>query len=328
MNWSIEEKEFELKYNWKLSRNETTKKTNLFVSCFDGKYTGAGEIAPNIRYNESPEKIKTEFQELLSDGLTNINEPSIYNTFINKKNISKSLKYGIETALLSYYFKKINTSFSEYYKINKVENCSICYTIPIINPNEIKSFISDYKLNRFKQLKLKINTENSIDIIKEVSKYSTLPLLIDANEAWHDVESLIIFLEKLKKYNISLIEQPMPDGFREEYIYLKKYSFYPIFADESIINQTDLEEISKQFDGINIKLMKTGGVSKALEILKEAEKFKLQTMIGCMVESTLGIYNAFNLSNLVNYVDLDGFMLLKNEPFQLLKEQNGIMCIN
>lgn len=328
MEWSIEERIFELKYNWKLSRNETTQKTNLFVKLSHEGIEGIGEIAPNIRYKETPELIKAEFQYLLSKGLNNIFELNVYKEFIQNLKLSNSFKMGLESAISAYYLKKSNTSFSGFYNIKKVENIATSYTIPIIDINKIDEFITDNKLHRFSTLKLKINNENPVDFIKEVAKYYKGPLLIDANEAWDDVESLIIFLEKLDKFNIELIEQPMPESNIDEYMYLKKYSSYPIFADESVKDDTDLESIAKQFDGINIKLMKTGGPATAIKMIKEAEKFKLQTMIGCMVETTLGISSALNISNLANYVDLDGFMLIKNEPFKLIKEHEGLLYYN
>lgn len=328
MEWSIEERIFDLKYNWKLSRNEAIQKTNLFVKISHEGVEAIGEIAPNIRYNETPELIKAEFVYLLSKGLNNISELNVYKEFIQNIELSNSFKMGLESAITAYHIKKSNSSFSEFYNIEKPENIATCYTIPIIEINKINDFIADNKINRFKKLKLKINNENAFDFIKEVTKYYNQPLLIDANEAWQDVEKLIIFLEKLNKFNIALIEQPMPEFNTEEYIYLKKYSPYPIFADESIKDETDLESIAKQFDGINIKLMKTGGCATAIKMLKEAQKFKLQTMIGCMVETTLGISNAFNLSKMTDYVDLDGFMLIKNEPFDLIKEHKGLLYYN
>lgn len=328
MEWSIEERIFELKYNWKLSRNETTEKTNLFVRLSHEGVEGIGEIAPNIRYKETPELIKAEFHHLLSNGLNNIFELNVYKEFIQSYKLSNSFKMGLESAITAYYLNKSNTSFSKFYNIEKIENIATSYTIPIIEINKIFDFITDNELYRFKKLKLKINNENPFDFIKEVTKYYKEPLLIDANEAWYDVESLIIFLEKLDKFNIELIEQPMPESNIDEYIYLKKYSPYPIFADESIKEETDLESIAKQFDGINIKLMKTGGPATAIKMIKEAEKFQLQTMIGCMVETTLGISTALNLSKMTNYVDLDGFMLIKNEPFNLIKEHKGLLYYN
>ena len=328
IEWSIEEKTFELKYNWKLSRNETIEKTNLFVSLNHLGDIAMGEIAPNIRYKESPISIKKEFDFLLTKGLNEINHLNKFHEFIGEYTISNALKFGLESAITAHTLKTTNTSFSSFFNIKNTTNSETSYTIPIMNVSNIESFISDNKLDRFSSLKLKINNEEPLDFIKEVSKYYPKTILIDANEAWKDVDQLINFLNKLNNFNIELVEQPMPSSQIEEYFYLKKYAPYPIFGDESVIDQEDLEDIAKQFHGINFKLMKTGGFTKTLSMIKSAKKLGLKTMIGCMVESTMGISSALNLASEVDYVDLDGFMLIKNEPFGLIKEENGILYLN
>lgn len=328
MEWTIEERKFELKYNWKLSRNETVEKTNLFVHIKDQGKIFSGEIAPNIRYNESVNIINQQFLNLLSKGLSKICNIIEYYEFIKIEKVAKSLNAGLETAIIAYHLYNTENTFSSMYYTSKITKASTSYTIPIMDPSYIKSFITDNNLFRFSTLKLKVNNDFAFDFIKEVSKYYPNPLLVDANEAWRDVDSLINFLNKLNNFKIELIEQPLPSDMIEEYKYLKPLSPYSIFGDESVLDNDDLEIISQQFHGINLKLMKTGGYKKCNSMLAAAKKLGLKTMIGCMVESTLGISAAFNFASEVNYVDLDGFMLIKNEPFNLVREDNGILYIN
>lgn len=326
--WRIKPIKLDLKYNWKLSRNETIEKTNLIIEIEENGLLYLGEVAPNIRYNETPELIVTQFDNLLSNGLTTVSNIDTYQQFINQFKICNSLRFGLETAIMSYHHRKISDSFYNTYKLEKPKNVPISYTIPILEPSDIEHFIADNKSNRFKYLKLKINSDMALDIIKETSKYTDKVLLVDANEGYNDVDQLINFMSKLNKFNIKLVEQPMPSHCVEDYIYLKKHSPYPIFADESMIDQTDLTSVALQFDGINIKLMKTGGIVKALQIYKEAKNYKLQTMIGCMVETSIGISNALKISTLFDYCDLDGSLLIKNEPFNLINEQQGLLNFN
>jgi L-alanine-DL-glutamate epimerase-like enolase superfamily enzyme len=324
LNWELENKTFQLKYNWKLSRNETFQKTNFFIKVSDGLTTGMGEGAPNIRYQETPESVFDEFQILLSDGLNNISNISEYQEYIKQKTLSNCLKHALESAIVSFSLKKINVSFYEYYKIKQPHLIETSYTIPIIDPKNVKTFYADYKLNEYNILKLKINQELAFDLIKELAHIApSQAIILDANEAWNDVDDLIRFSEKLYKFNIKILEQPFPDLLKDEYKYFKKYAPYPVFADESIKNQEDLEEIALQFHGINIKLMKTGGYQVAFKLLEEAKKFKLQTMLGCMVESSLGIYNAAQMSTLFDFIDLDSHLLIENEPFNKIHTQYG-----
>src|SRR5438552_5603192 len=104
----------------------------------------------------------------------------------------------------------------------------------------------------------------------------------------------------------------------DESLYLKKYSPFTLFADESITTEADFSLLRKMFDGINMKLMKAGGYLNGIRLLKEAKKAGMKTMIGCMVETTLGISSGMNLCSLADYTDLDSFLLLKNEPFDLI----------
>jgi L-alanine-DL-glutamate epimerase-like enolase superfamily enzyme len=108
---------------------------------------------------------------------------------------------------------------------------------------------------------------------------------------------------------------------------LKKQSPFELIADESVTNHIDIEEIALQFHGVNMKLMKAGGYFKGIKILQDAKKQGLKTMIGCMVETSLGIFSAINLCNDINYIDLDGHFLIENEPFNMVSEKNGRLFI-
>jgi L-alanine-DL-glutamate epimerase-like enolase superfamily enzyme len=104
---------------------------------------------------------------------------------------------------------------------------------------------------------------------------------------------------------------------------LKKTCPFDLIADESIEDQGDFDFLKTQFHGVNMKLMKAGGYLNGLKILNSAREKGLKTMVGCMIESSLGIYSAYNLASNVDYLDLDGFIIIKDDPFNLLVEENG-----
>src|SRR6185436_4179969 len=147
-------------------------------------------------------------------------------------------------------------------------------------------------------IKIKVNDENALDAVSHVGQFCEQPLIIDANEAFKDVERCIYFLERIKKRHIEFIEQPMAASMVDESIYLKKYSPFTLFADESITNEADFSQLRRMFDGVNMKLMKAGGYLNGIKLLKEAKKAGMKTMIGCMVETTLGISSAMHLCSL------------------------------
>ncbi|WP_156140561.1 enolase C-terminal domain-like protein [Sporocytophaga myxococcoides] len=242
---------------------------------------------------------------------------------LNFTQICNSLRFGIESAYIHFLSKIQNLPVYSFLGLDEPKNIFTAYTLPIMQIGEIQSFYKHHQLERFKYLKLKINSENGFDLLKEVRKLSAQSIMIDANESWQNVEELIKFLEKIKKDNIVFVEQPLPYNFEEEYKYLKQNSTLDIYADESITDKADFSNLSEQFHGINMKLMKSGGYLNGIRLLKDAKKHGLKTMIGCMIETSLGISSAMNLCSLTDYNDLDGFFIIDNEPFNLLTEKKG-----
>lgn len=323
VTWTIEDKVLKLRYNWKISRNESVTKHNLFLTVSDGIRSGSGEVAPNIRYGETPQLVKDQFDFFLKSGATAIKSLDDLQNLLNFTRICNSLRFGIESAYIHYLSKIQNLPVYAFLGLDEPRDTSTAYTLPIMQIGEIQAFYKHHQLERFKYLKLKINSENGFDLLKEVRKLSGQSIMIDANESWEDVEELIKFLEKIKKDNIVFVEQPLPFNFEEEYKYLKLKSSFDIFADESITDKADFPKLKEQFHGINMKLMKSGGYLNGIRLLRDAKRHGLKTMIGCMVETSLGISSAINLCSLTDYIDLDGFFVIDNEPFNLITEKKG-----
>ena len=322
LTWSIQELKLSLKYSWKISRNESSYKRNFIITVTDGMNTSSGEVAPNIRYGETPELILEKFDRI-QPALASIDTLDSLTQIIDSQLLFNSLRFGIESAFVHYLSRKNNTSVFAQLGLKKPGEVYTSYTLPIMEPGKVKGFVDEYNLLRFKYLKIKISQETGAELIDEVLKVSQVPLRIDANEAWQDVDNLLLFMEKFKKKNIQFFEQPLPSFMKEEYKYLKKQSPFELVADESVTNHVDLEEIASQFHGINMKLMKAGGYFNGIKILQDAKKQGLKTMIGCMVETSLGIFSAINLCNDINYIDLDGHFLIENEPFNMVSERDG-----
>jgi L-alanine-DL-glutamate epimerase-like enolase superfamily enzyme len=326
--WQIEELELELRYSWKISRNTSDSKTNFLVKITEGKTSGTGEVAPNIRYDETPENIKKGFAAFLefSEQLSSIDALT---STLDTLNLPHALRFGIESAYIHFQCKKTNKSIYSYLDIQPpLLPLKTSFSLPIMDMAEIKKFYKEYHLSRFNFLKVKVNREEGYEIIRELNRHTSQPLIIDGNECWQEVEECIYFMESLSPFPVMFIEQPMPAGNEEEYIHLKKHSRLELVADESCTYHPDFESLQKQFHGINMKLMKAGGYLNGLRILKEAKKLRMKTMIGCMVESSVGIASAMHLCHGIDYIDLDGFLILKNEPFGLVEENNGSLNFN
>lgn len=313
----LEKRHLDLKVNWKLSRNQTTFKENFIVHLETPEGKFLSEIAPNIRYGETPDGIMAQFQEW-EKGEKNL--PSL-----DHKPLFHSLRFGLESVLLSLEAKKKNQTLTEYLGLLPMKTVPTSFSMPITPVGEIKDYLAP--LSRFKSLKIKVDAETGMEMLQEIKKHTNASLRVDANEGWKDLDSFMRFEETLNGMNIELIEQPFPASMQEEYKALKKQTHYTLLADESIEDVGDFSELSKQFHAVNLKLMKTGSLLKAKSLLEEARAHQMKAMIGCMIETTIGISYGMLFSGMVDYVDLDGFLLIKDEPFKLVSENEGFLSI-
>lgn len=315
MKISFEKKKLELKVNWKISRNESLFKEN-YICSIEGKYLGLGECAPNIRYGETHEKIQKEISEL-----TKYKNEIELSKYLDEIKISHSLECAVRNAL---FFSKIRRKdVFQTLSLSRPKDVITSYSLPILEKELIKDYIEEN--NQYHVYKIKIKDENDLDLIQELSKCTEKPIRVDANEGFSDLSNYLKFEKELKGINIELIEQPFKSSMIEEYVELKQKTNHLIIADESIEKNINFEDIEKCFHGVNIKLQKCGGIEQGLLLAKEALDRDLVVMIGCMIETSLGISHGLILSGLADYLDLDGSLLLKNDPYDFILENNGLL---
>lgn len=172
-------------------------------------------------------------------------------------------------------------------------------------------------------LKIKLGGDNDWTAIKQLRTMTDVPFRIDANGAW-DVEKTIEMSGRLQELGVELIEQPLPmDAASKENETVFRESALPIIADESCQRLADVRECVGRFHGINVKLSKCGGITPARQMLETARSLGLKTMIGCMIESDVAISAAAQLLPLLDFVDLDGSVLLAKQPFEGIALRDG-----
>lgn len=160
--------------------------------------------------------------------------------------------------------------------------------------------------------KIKVGAIEDLEILEAIRSITTSLIRVDANAGWN-YQQAVELLPELEKFGVELIEQPLPIDHWEEMAELKKQSTIPLVADESCVFLKDVEKCITSFDGINIKLTKSSGITPALEMIKLARKHNMSVMLGCMNESTLGTAAIVHLSPLVDYLDADGPLLLNED---------------
>ncbi|MYI93645.1 dipeptide epimerase, partial [Candidatus Poribacteria bacterium] len=175
-------------------------------------------------------------------------------------------------------------------------------------------------------LKVKLGTARDIEIMETLRTVTDKPIYVDANTAWSPNKA-VQKIHQLKEYGVELVEQPTEPDDIAGLKFVRENSALPIIADESVKRASDIPRLSGAVDGINIKLVKCGGLLEAVRMIHVARAHGLRVMIGCMIESSLGITAAAHLSPLVDYADLDGNLLIKNDPFSGVTLNNGKLIL-
>lgn len=316
MDIEISQRTLPLRFTWKISRGADNVKNNLFVSIKSPEFSVWGEsaaITKGASKFRNPEALlrKAIQSDITPDALLGL--PAY-------------LRFALDSALMEFNSRMTGESIPAIFGLQTVNKIPTSFSIPISSPGDIPRFIEENELQRFPSLKVKLGFDNKFETVEKVLQNYAGPIRIDANEAFLSKNQVLHFLEDIPDLSrIEFLEQPLPSANIKEYIELKKISPVPIVADESIQDGDIDGLIVDQFHGINVKMMKAGSYQQAAHQLDSARRQGLKTMLGCMVETSVGIRAAVQLADKVDWYDLDGFLLLKEDPFGLLREQNGYL---
>jgi L-alanine-DL-glutamate epimerase-like enolase superfamily enzyme len=186
------------------------------------------------------------------------------------------------------------------------------FTIGMDTPEVVAAKVKE--ASAYSILKVKMGSDDDRAMLQAVRDTTQQRLRVDANEGWTPADALER-LEWLKALGVELVEQPLPAAMIAETRELRRKSPLPFYADESVHRAKDIPALAGAFDGINIKLMKCGGIAEALDMIAVARAHGLKVMLGCMIESSVAITAAAHVSPLVDTADLDGNLLLDHDPF-------------
>ncbi len=293
-----------LKKPFIISRSARSETSTITVSIQDGMHRGCGECVPNSRYGESIdstiEQMKTVEQEL-SDGL-------------NREELNDIMPAGtarnaIDCALWDLDTKLSGKNVATMSGLDWPVAIETVQTISILSPQKMHEEAKT--LSNFPIIKVKMNSELVLERVRAVHAGApNSKLLIDANESW-TIELLKHVTPYLTDLNVQMIEQPLH---ADDDLALTDYqSQLPIFADESCHSTSDLPALKHKYQGINIKLDKTGGLTEAIALEKAAHRQGYQIMVGCMLSTSLGIAPAMFIAGRAQFVDIDAPALLKKD---------------
>jgi len=311
----------ELKETFRISHSSRDFQETLIISISEGNYTGYGEAAATSYYGVSVDGMITDIQKAENVIKNNIHltpEKIWQLTFpILKEN--PFAQCALDMALHDLHGRRNHFPLYKMWGLKLKDLPLTNYTIGI---DSVEKMVSKIKDIPWPVYKIKLGTQDDVEIIKELRKHTNSVFRVDANGAW-TAEETILNSEKLKALNVEFIEQPLAPNKEDEMREVFENSALPIIADESCLVEKDVVKCSKIFHGINIKLTKSGGLTPALRMIAEARKLNLKVMVGCMTESSVGISAIAQLLPLLDYVDMDGALLLKYDIARGVTINNG-----
>jgi L-alanine-DL-glutamate epimerase-like enolase superfamily enzyme len=321
--------DLQLTHTWTIARGSGTnifKAVVVELTGADGT-VGRGEAAPTARYKESADSVEAFFKKVDARGLS-FNDIEGSMTYLDTLSPhDMSAKCALNIALLDGAAKRAQKPIYDFLELGFRENHHVTsFTIGIDKPDMICKKVLE--ADGYPVLKVKVGVADdkiNMQALREVAPTKTVRL--DANEGWKTKEQALEMIEWLAKDgHIEFVEQPMPAATpAKDWIWLKQRSPLPIFGDESYHLAKDVALVAECFHGVNVKLVKTGGVSAGFEALQAARKKGLKTMIGCMIESSILISAAGHLAELCDYLDVDGNILISNDPYLGVTSEKGIL---
>ncbi|WP_246068388.1 dipeptide epimerase [Fodinibius sediminis] len=299
-----------------------TKETvdNVVVELVSEGMVGYGEAAPNRRYDEDARTVVAYLERLGSDLFQDLEVPEELEDRIERASeeiglpVMQSAKAALEMAWLDWWGKKQDQPLWELWGISADHTPPTSYTIGLdkidVMQQKVEAAVG------YPILKVKLGTGRDQQIIEGIREVTNRKIRVDANEGWTSLDEAKHQIEFLAQQDIEFVEQPMPASRHREMRSLKAWSPLPLVADESFMGHEDLDILKEMFDAINIKLSKIGSLMKGRRVLKRAHSKEMKVMVGCMIESSLGIAGAALLGAEADYVDLDGNLLIDRDPFQ------------
>ena len=324
----VKTKRLDLAHTWTISRNSSNFKNNVFVKLEKDGIVGYGEAAPNVRYGENSELTTKRIHEAES-----IFQSADFFHYVDiKQKLDQTIldqscaKTALDIALMDWVGKAFNVPLYKLWGLNPEEAPVTSFSIGIDTPEVIRQKIREAA--PYPILKIKVGKKNDEEIMKTVRSETDKTLRVDANEGWKTKEEALEKIQWLKSQGVEFVEQPMPADMIAETAWLRERVDIPIVADEAVKTAADIPKLATAYDGINIKLMKSGGLQEALRMIMMAKALGLKIMLGCMIESSVAITAAAHLTPYVDWADLDGNLLIKNDPFSGVKVNKGRFVFN
>jgi len=329
MKIEVESIQIETAHPFRIARGTRKVYEVFIVSLTHEGHTGLGEAAPQPFYGESPMTVRAAVNGI---GRMLDADPEDVRARLARPDSDlgrllaphASVRAALDMALWDLRGQRENVPVWKLIGADPEDAPLTSFTIGFDTPDVVDAKVD--AAAPYKILKVKVGIPGDMEILERVQKRSGKLVRVDANEGW-DLDTAVERTTELHRHRVEFCEQPLPHANEDDLRELKRVSPLPVILDESIVGPAEVARCHDQGHGINIKLMKCGGITPALEMVRIARERGLSIMIGCMIETSLGITAAAHVSPLCNYADLDGNLLLKEDPFAGVTVREGRLVL-
>ncbi len=305
------------------------KRDIIFVRLEHEGGVGWGEASPSRRYGETPETVEAFLSRFAAS------EPPVAfykNRFMHELASfapgNSAAKCAVDLAWHDWWGNKHGHSLASYLEWKELPAAGAHVSSFTIGIDDLETVAAKVReAEEYPILKIKLGTERDREIIETVRSITDKTLRIDANEGWGTKEGALAMIEWLSTRGVELIEQPLPAANDADMPWLKERSPLPLIADESFAGAADVDRCAQGFHGVNVKLLKTGGLTGAVRAIDAARERGLKIMIGCFIESSLAVTAAAHLAPYADWADLDGAALCENDPYDGATIHKGVIAM-
>jgi len=318
----------DLRHTWTTTMSSSAFRETVMVEYRRDGITGYGEGAPIVRYKEFPADAAKAIDAIAP--LIAAGDPLAYRKQLAA--IRQALgehqhaaMAAVDIAIFDWIGKKLGLPLYKIFGIDPADAPITDFSIGIDTPEITRQ--KTLEAADFPVLKVKVGLKTDEATIEAVRSVTKKPIRVDANEGWTDPEEAIRKINWLETQGIEYVEQPMPAHMIEETRYVRSKVHLPIYADEACTDAAMIPKLVDAYDGINVKLDKSGGILEGLRWIEMARAVNMKVMLGCMVSSSCTITAAAHLSPLVDHADLDGNLLVANDPWRGVRVEKGRLLL-
>ena len=311
-----------LRHTWTTTMSSSDHRDTLHVRYTRDGITGIGEGAPIVRYKENAVDAK-QAVDGHGDWLTGLDPlawDALVTALVGRVEGQWAAKAAVDIAVMDWVGKRHGVPVYHLFGLDPANAPMTTFSIGIDTPEITQQKVREAEA--YPLLKIKVGLDTDEATIAAVRSVTDKTLRVDANEGWTDKEVAVRKIEWLVSQGVDLVEQPLPAAMLEETRWIRDRVDVPIIADEACGRPEDVPKLAEFYDGVNIKLDKAGGIVQAHRALQVARALGMRTMLGCMVSSSVSVTAAAHLSPMVDFADLDGNLLISNDPYRgvLVKE--------